>query len=351
MAGETNLQLRLDHAAVWVADMEKTAAFLTDLVGWKRHPMEVQVSAEDETTGGMEATFIDANGLWLELILPTSPGPGMDILKQQGAGALVEINFEPADYEATLAAMKAKGVQMLNMDGSPLGADGGRIKEGVVEEGEFGDTGQRIAYWPLELTRGTSVEIYELLKDDETNLLNARDRQWRGERPHPNSPRTDHISIIVEDLERTAAFYADLLGLRRHPRPVVLEADSNPDVGGMEAVFIDANGVWLELVRPKGPGPLRDLLQEKGDGHLAELCVEVDSLDDYSAQLKAKGVTLVNLDGTPFEAGRENFVLQPYGDRAAYFPQDISCGMVIEAYERGLRETSILHRRDAGWAR
>ena len=39
------------------------------------------------------------------------------------------------------------------------------------------------------------------------------------------------------------------------------------------------------------------------------------------------------------------------GDRAAYFPKDISCGLVIEAYERGPRQTSILHQRDEGWAR
>ena len=38
------------------------------------------------------------------------------------------------------------------------------------------------------------------------------------------------------------------------------------------------------------------------------------------------------------------------GDRAAYFPKDISCGLVIEAYERGPRQTSILHQRDEGWA-
>ncbi len=69
--------LRLDHIAVWVGDLEKTSKFLTDIVGWKRHPMEFGVSPEDETTGGMEGVFFDANGVWLELILPTSPGPGV----------------------------------------------------------------------------------------------------------------------------------------------------------------------------------------------------------------------------------------------------------------------------------
>ena len=222
-----NHQLRLDHAAIWVEDMEKTTAFLTDIVGWKRHPMEISVSDEDETTGGMDAVFIDANGFWLELILPTSPGPGMDILEEQGDGAIIEINFEPANYEAVLDNMKAKGIPMFNMDGSPLGEDGGVIKEGVVEEGEIANIGQRIAYWSTELTRGTTVEIYELLKEDETNLLNVRDKQWENEEPNPNSPSIDRIAIIVQDLERTASFYTDVMGLKRHPMEFGLEGDSN----------------------------------------------------------------------------------------------------------------------------
>ena len=210
-------QLRLDHAAIWVEDMEKTVSFLVDVVGWKRHPMEIAVSPEDETTGGMEAVFIDTNGFWLELILPTSPGPGMDILEEQGDGAIVEINFEPADYEAVLNDMKARSIPMFNMDGSSLGEDGGVIKEGVVEDGEIDNIGQRIAYWSTGLTRGTTVEIYDLLKEDETNLLNVRDRQWEEEKLHPSGPRTDRLAIIVRDLESTAGFYTGRDGLKTAP--------------------------------------------------------------------------------------------------------------------------------------
>ena len=199
-------QLRLDHAAIWVEDMEKTVSFLTDVVGWRRHPMEIAVSAEDETTGGMEAVFVDANGLWLEMILPTSPGPGMDILKEKGDGAIIEINFEPDDYDAVLQDMKAKGIPMFNMDGSPLGEDGGLIKEGVVEEGDFEHTGQRIAYWSTELSRGTTVEIFEVLKDNVTNLINQRDRQWEKEALSQQGPRMSHVSVVVADLERSARF-------------------------------------------------------------------------------------------------------------------------------------------------
>ena len=342
-------QLSLDHAAIWVEDMEKTVSFLTDVVGWRRHPMEIMVSDEDETTGGMEAVFVDANGFWLEMILPTSPGPGMDILKEKGDGAIIEINFDPGDYDAVLQDMKAKGIPMFNMDGSPLGEDGGVIKEGVVDEGDFEHTGQRIAYWSTELSRGTVVEIFEVIKGDELNLISQRDRQWEKESRQQQGPRMSHVSIVVADLESTAGFYTDVMGLKRHPMQLGIDAASNEVIGGMKAAFIDAGGVWLELFQPAGPGPLMDLLNEKGDGYVAELCTEVDDLAAYYDEMKAKGVQMVGIDGTPLDDSEKYYVLDPYGDKIAYFPAEVSRGMTIEVIERGPRETSILHQRDDAW--
>ena len=347
-ANPVDHQLKFDHAAIWVEDMEKTVGFLTDIVGWRRHPMEIAVSPEDETTGGMEAVFIDANGLWLELILPTSEGPGMDILREKGDGAIVEINFEPANYEAVLDDIKTKGIPMFNMDGSPLGEDGGVIKEGVVEEGEIDNIGQRIAYWSTDLTCGTTVEIYELLKEDETNLLNVREKQWQKEYQNPTGPRMSHVSIVVADIDKTASFYADVMGLKRHPMKFGVEANKNEEIGGMEGAFIDANGVWLELFQPKGPGPLMDILNEKGDGYVAELIAEVDDIAAYFDAMKAKEIQMVGVDGAPLSDAEKCYVLEPYGDKIAYFPADVCRGIAIEIIERGPEETSILHKRDSG---
>jgi len=336
-------QLRFDHTAIWVEDMDKTVSFLTDIVGWRRHPMVVEVSDDDPTIGGMQAVFVDANGLWLEMILPTTEGPGMEILREVGDGAIVEINFEPANYEAVLDDMRARAIPMFNMDGSPLGADGGRIEEGVAGVEGTHETGQRIAYWSTELTRGTSVEIYELIKEDETNLLNIREKQWEEEYKNPTGPRMSHISIVVADLDKTASFYTDVMGLKRHPMKFGVEADANEGIGGMEACFIDANGVYLELFQPTGPGPLMDILNEKGDGYVAELIAEVDDIAAYYDQVKAKGVQMVGLDGTPLDDNEKCIVLQPHGDKIAYFPADICRGLTIEIIERGPKETSVMH--------
>lgn len=346
MSAQSKPHLRLDHLAIWAEEIEESSKFLTDIVGWKRHPMEFGVSPEDATTGGMEGVFFDANGFWIELILPTSPGPGMDILNEKGAGTIVEINFEPADYDATIADMNAKGITMEAMDGSPLGDDRGTIKEGVSDDGKIDEQGQRIAYWPADLTGGSTVEIYDMDHDDEKALLVIRDKMWKEEAGQATGPRPSHVAIFVKDLERTASFYTDVMGLKRHPMKIEINADANAEIGGMEMTFIDANGIWLELVQPVGPGPIMDTLNAKGDGYLAEFVVEVDDMDKYFDEMKAKGVHMENADGTPIAEGKKGFVVEPYGIKAAYFPKDVSRGMTIEVVQRGPKDTCLLHALD-----
>ena len=341
--------LRLDHIAIWAAETDESSKFLTDIVGWRQHPMEFGVSADDATTGGMEGVFFDAHGFWIELIRPTSPGPGMDILNEKGPGAITEINFEPASYDGTLADMKAKGVVMEAMDGSPLGEDGGIIKEGVADGDGIDEQGQRIAYWPKDLTGGSTVEIYEMDHSDESALLVIRDKMWEAEVGNEIGPRPSHIAIFVKDLEKTAKFYTDVMGLKRHPMKIEIDGDSNDKVGGLKMAFIDAGSLWLELVQPMGPGPIMDTLNEKGDGYLAEFVVEVDDMDKYFDEMLAKGVHMAYPDGTPIPKEDKGFVIEPSGIKGAYFPKDVSRGLTIEVVQRGPKETCLLHARDKGW--
>lgn len=339
--------LRLDHLAIWVADMDRTISFLTDIVGWKRHPMIVEVSDDDPTCGGMHAVFVDGQGLWLEMILPTSPGPGQDILEEKGAGAIVEVNFEAVDedYVNILKDMEIQGIQMLSMDGSPL-ENGGQILEGVQGNEESHATGQKIAYWPTELTGGTTIEVYEKISSDDTNLLNIRDNQWQEQTHDSQAPRIDHVSILVEDAEKTASFYTDIMGRERRGDKFDLGKESEQAFGSFHGIWIEANGVWIELIQPTGPGPLMDKLKEKGSGHPFEIIAEVDDIDAYYDRIKSKGVSMVTFDGKPLSAEEKAQLIPTTGERIAYFPQDISCGMNIEIYQRGPKETSALHRRD-----
>ncbi len=344
-------KLRLDHLAVWVEDLDKTATFLTETVGWKRHPMVLEVSTEDETTGGRKAVFVNGSDLWLELVLPTSPGPGMEILEEVGEGTIVEVNFEAvdADYGKVLEEMDAKGIQMLSIDGAPL-KDGGRIQESVRGDVATAETGQLIAYWPTDISHGMTIEVYERWLDDTTNLLNIRDEVGANEKPRPNSPRIDRVCILAEDLSKTAEFYTEIMGLNRHPAEFGLDGSAN-NPGDTQCAFIEANGVWVQLVQPTSAGYVLDLLKEKGDGSAMEVAAEVDDLDAFYDQMAAKGITMVNRDGTLLAPGAKGLTVEPSGDRHHYFPLNESQGMRIMVYERGPRHASMLYRRDDTWAR
>lgn len=339
--------LRLDHLAIWVDDMPKMIAFLTNIVGWKQHPMVIEVDESDPTIGGMKAVFIDANGLWLELIEPTTPGPGMDILNKMGGGAIVEANFEAIgpDYASTLEVMASQGIKMLSMDGSPLVNDG-LISEGVQGMEETAETGQHIAYWPTDITGGTTIEVYARDLNDDTNLLNVRDKQWIDEAPRPGSPRMHHVVIMVKDMERAAGFYTETLGLKRSSANFDIESAGNESIGAINLAFINSGNekVWLELCQPTGPGAVMDYMIEKGEGQMVELVVEVDDIASYYDSVRAKGIQLVDIGGTPIKEEEKYHTVQPYGEKIAYFPSDVACGLTIEVIERGPKETSIVHR-------
>lgn len=285
-----------DHIAVWAADTEASAKFLTEVMGWRRHPTVIRVSDEEKTTGGMIGTFFDAPGLWIELIEPTTPGPGQDILDALGDGALVEINFDVGDsYGLALQKLADRGVGMLSMDGSPL-RDGGTIDEGVFDGGEIQNAGQRIAYFPTELTHGTTVEYYEVLSDDEGSLIHERDRVWKDETRAPGTPRVDHVTIVTDDAKRAATFFVDYMDMK--------SAGSRKHSDGSSSIILDANGadedtLWLRLLEPAPGSREAEILTTRGSGHIMELGVVVEDMSRFAHRAAAFGLKLRNRHEEP----------------------------------------------------
>ena len=62
----------------------------------------------------MKLAFVDANGIWLELVEPTTPGPGMDFLNKKGTGALVELDVFVDDFDKAAATVRAKGIPVIS---------------------------------------------------------------------------------------------------------------------------------------------------------------------------------------------------------------------------------------------
>jgi glyoxylase I family protein len=98
--------------------------------------------------------------------------------------------------------------------------------------------------------------------------------------------RLDHVELVVEDLDRTATFYVDVLGFEERYRSTV----PTPD-GKLDLCYLDLGGTTIELLR------FHDvtLKPKPAFEHVGYrlIALEVDDMDRALAYLKEKGVACV----------------------------------------------------------
>ena len=100
----------------------------------------------------------------------------------------------------------------------------------------------------------------------------------------------DHIGIAVGDLSASVAFFRDALGL---------ELDAPEDVPSqrVRAHFLQAGEAAIELVEPTADdSPIARFVEKRGPG-IHHVALRVDDIVAALAELKAKGVRLI--DETP----------------------------------------------------
>ena len=333
----------LEHIALWAADLEKTSDILTDLFGWRRNPVVFGVTEGDEVFGGMKLAFIDANGFWIELVEPTTEGPGMDFLKLKGNGALVELDFSVPDFDKTVAAMKAKGIDVVGMDGNPL-RNGGLLQEWVIKDGKRETGDERLMYLPANASGGTSIELFW---EYPTGVVFYRDEIWPEEKRTPRSaPRLDYITVITANLPATEKVYTETLGLKKS---AVNRGLSREWMGVSESqhAWIDTNcDVWVELVAPTehaGQAVLKD--PALGDGAILELGVEVADIEAFHDQMAGKGIRVMSGDGVPLPVGQKAVTVST-GDRYCYLPREKTEGMRILIFQRAPTGEGVFAKRN-----
>ena len=95
----------------------------------------------------------------------------------------------------------------------------------------------------------------------------------------------EHVGMTVGDIDRSMAFYVDLLGLklvRRRP-----SAD-----GKAEFCFLDSGNGMLEMVSPaSGALPSEDVPQ--GRAGIRHLTFSFDDIDEIYAKLESAGVVML----------------------------------------------------------
>jgi methylmalonyl-CoA/ethylmalonyl-CoA epimerase len=132
----------------------------------------------------------------------------------------------------------------------------------------------------------------------------------------PKITRIDHIAILVNDMEATLQFWRDALGM---------EMSRLQDVPAEMAqiAFLPTGGSEIELVRPTtDDSGLARYLEKRGPG-MHHVCLEVDDIEGMLAQLKAKGVQLINEEPRQGAEGR----------RYAFVHPKSANGVMVELYE------------------
>jgi methylmalonyl-CoA/ethylmalonyl-CoA epimerase len=114
------MKIRLDHVAVAVADITTAIDCFEASLGLTCEKVE-EVQSESA-----KVAFFDLGGPHLELVQPTSADSAMGrSLAKRGEG-LHHICLEVEDIELSMAAMKAKGIQLMS-DAPKPGANNTKI--------------------------------------------------------------------------------------------------------------------------------------------------------------------------------------------------------------------------------
>ena len=132
----------------------------------------------------------------------------------------------------------------------------------------------------------------------------------------PKVKRIDHVAILVEDMDKTLAFWREALGMElTHIEEVPAEKS--------RVAFLPVGGSEIELVQPTtDDSGLARYLDKRGPG-MHHVCLEVDDLEAMLARLKEKGGQLIN--ETPLNGLG--------GKKYAFVHPKSSSGVLVELYE------------------
>jgi methylmalonyl-CoA/ethylmalonyl-CoA epimerase len=120
----------------------------------------------------------------------------------------------------------------------------------------------------------------------------------------------------VEDMENALSFWRDALGLELHELREVPAEKS-------QVAFIPVADDEIELVMPTtDDSGIAKYLAKRGQG-LHHLCLEVDDLPGRMAQLKARGVRLINEEPRTSSDGKKYAFIHP----------EAACGVLVELYQ------------------
>jgi methylmalonyl-CoA epimerase len=97
----------------------------------------------------------------------------------------------------------------------------------------------------------------------------------------------DHVAIVVKDLDAALRLYTQVLGFKQVYREIVADQ-------GVEAVGLEAGGSFVELLRPLDEASPIAAFRGDAATKLHHTAYRVADIEATLAELKAKGVRLID---------------------------------------------------------
>jgi len=132
----------------------------------------------------------------------------------------------------------------------------------------------------------------------------------------PKVKQINHVAVVVDDMEKALGFWRDALGMELHElRDVPAEKS--------QVAFLPLPGSEVELVHPTSDDSgIAKYLAKRGPG-MHHICLEVDDIEAMMAQLKARGVRLINEEPRQTSDGKKYAFIHP----------ESACGVLVELYQ------------------
>ncbi|HQU35462.1 MAG TPA: methylmalonyl-CoA epimerase [Anaerolineales bacterium] len=132
----------------------------------------------------------------------------------------------------------------------------------------------------------------------------------------PHVKQINHVAVVVDDMDKALSFWRDALGMELHElRDVPAEKS--------QVAFLPLQGAEVELVRPTSDDSgIAKYLAKRGPG-MHHICLEVDDIEGMLAQLKSKGMRLINEEPRTAADGKKYAFIHP----------ESASGVLVELYQ------------------
>src|SRR5690606_20904194 len=132
----------------------------------------------------------------------------------------------------------------------------------------------------------------------------------------PKIKSIHHVAVVVEDMEKSLAFWRDALGMELHElRDVPAEKS--------QVAFLPVDGAEVELVMPTSDDSgIAKYLVKRGAG-MHHICLQVDDIVGMLSQLKSQNIRLINEEPRKADDGKQYAFIHP----------ESTGGVLVELYQ------------------